>query len=113
VLLTWGSPSGVIEDTMEELKKAGISVLAIQVKMFSPYPKELMQKLLIGKKRIIAIENNYNAQGAEVLTEKTGIMPTNYILKLNGRPIMREEFIEAMKAIMQKGEKTVILNGGA
>ena len=113
VLLTWGSPSGVIEDTMEELKKAGISVLAIQVKMFSPYPKELMQKLLAGKKRIIAIENNYNAQGAEVLTEKTGIMPTNYILKLNGRPIMREEFIEAMKAIMQKGEKTVILNGGA
>jgi 2-oxoglutarate ferredoxin oxidoreductase subunit alpha len=113
VLLTWGSPSGVIEDTMEDLKKEGISVLAIQVKMFSPYPKELMQKLLIGKKRIIAIENNYNAQGADVLTEKTGIMPTNYILKLNGRPMMREEFIEAMKAIMQKGEKTVILNGGA
>ena len=113
VLLTWGSPSGLIEDTMEDLKKEGISVLAIQVKMFSPYPKELMQKLLIGKKRIIAIENNYNAQGADVLTEKTGIMPTNYILKLNGRPMMREEFIEAMKAIMQKGEKTVILNGGA
>ncbi len=113
VLLTWGSPSGVIEDTMEDMKKEGISVLAIQVKMFSPYPKELMQKLLAGKKRVIAIENNYNAQGADVLTEKTGIMPTNYILKLNGRPIMREEFIEAMKAIMQKGEKTVILNGGA
>ncbi|MGC8538109.1 MAG: 2-oxoacid:ferredoxin oxidoreductase subunit alpha [Candidatus Micrarchaeia archaeon] len=112
-LLTWGSPSGVIADTMEDLNKAGISALAIQVKMFNPYPKELMQKLLAGKKRIIAIENNYYAQGAEVLTEKTGIMPTNYILKLNGRPIMREEFIEAMKTIMQKGEKTVILNGGA
>ncbi|EQD59643.1 pyruvate flavodoxin/ferredoxin oxidoreductase domain-containing protein [mine drainage metagenome] len=113
VILTWGSPSGVIEDTIEDLKKSGISIFAIQVKMFNPYPKALMQKLLAGKKQIIAIENNYNAQGAEVLTEKTGIMPTNYILKLNGRPIMREEFIDAMKAVLQKGEKTVILNGGA
>ena len=113
VLFTWGSPSGVIEDTLEDLKKAGMTFLAIQVKMFNPYPKALMQKLLAGKKRIIAIENNYNAQGAEVLTEKTGIMPTNFILKLNGRPIMREEFIDALKSVLQKGEKRVILNGGA
>ncbi len=109
VLLTWGSPKGAIIDAMDELK----DVMMIQVKMFNPYPKNLMKKLLQGKSMIIAVENNYLAQGAQILTENTGIFPTHYILKWTGRAITREEIIEGVKKIVEKGEKRVVLNAGA
>ncbi|EET89651.1 MAG: 2-oxoacid:acceptor oxidoreductase subunit alpha [Candidatus Micrarchaeales archaeon] len=113
VLLTWGSPKGAILDSMEELGKAGINVEMVQVRLFSPYPTELMKKLLSGKKTIIALENNYYAQAAEVLAEKTGINPTNYILKWTGRPVYKEELIDAVTRIIKNNEKKVVLDGGS
>ncbi len=112
VLLTWGSPKGAIIDAIEELKKDNIQIEMVQVRVFSPYPKELVINSLKGKKRIIAVENNFNAQGAEVLTEQTGIMPTNYILKWNGRPMTRDEIVNSVKSILKDNTKRVILNGG-
>ena len=97
---------------MDELAEQGIDIEMVQVRLFSPYPAELMSKALKGKKRIIAVENDYNALGAEVLAERTGIRPTNLILKWNGRPIMRSEIIAAVTEIVKKGTKKVVLNGG-
>lgn len=112
VLLTWGSPKGAILDAMDILKKDGISVEMVQVRVFSPYPEELMRKVLEGKTRIVAVENDYNAQGAEILSERTGIRPTNYILKWNGRPMARDELAAAIKDIVKNNTRRVILNGG-
>jgi 2-oxoglutarate ferredoxin oxidoreductase subunit alpha len=111
VILTWGSPKGTVLDAIEELKKEGISLGVVQVRMFSPYPKKIMSKLLSGK-RIIDIENNYLAQSNEVLKLNTGISADSFILKWNGRPIMMDEVINALKLSL-KGEKKVILNAGA
>ncbi len=112
VLLTWGSPKGAIIDALEELENGGVAAEMIQVRVFSPYPAGIMAKALEGKKRVIAVENNYNAQGAETLTERTGIKPTNYILKWNGRPIARDELIDAVKDIAENNTKRVVLDGG-
>jgi 2-oxoglutarate ferredoxin oxidoreductase subunit alpha len=112
-LLTWGSPKGAILDAMEDLASEGVRVEMIQVRMFNPYPKRLMRKLLQGKEKIIAIENNYTAQGAQILTESTGIEPTNYVLKWTGRPVTRDEIYKAVKVILERDEKRVILNAGA
>ncbi len=112
VLLTWGSPKGAITDAMEELKGSGIEVEMVQVRMFSPYPKSTMANALKGKKRIIAVENNYYAQGAEVMTEHLGIMPTHYILKWNGRPMAKDEIISAVTDIVKNDTKKVVLDGG-
>lgn len=79
--------------------------------MFSPFPKRLIAKLLSGKK-VIDIENNYLAQANEVLKLNTGISADSFILKWNGRPIMMDELMNALKLSM-KGEKKVILNAGA
>ncbi len=112
VLLTWGSPKGAILDAMEDLKADGINVEMLQVRLFSPYPKELVGKALQGKKRIIAVENNYNAQGAEIMTESLLISPTHYILKWNGRPMAKDEIANAVRDIMKNDTKKVVLNGG-
>jgi 2-oxoglutarate ferredoxin oxidoreductase subunit alpha len=112
VLLTWGSPKGAIVDAIEVLANEGIQIGMIQVRLFSPYPAGLIKKAVAGKKRIIAVENNYNAQGAEIFTEQTGMSPTGYILKWNGRPIYRDELVEAVKEIVNKNSRKVVLNGG-
>ncbi len=112
VILTWGSPKGAILDAMEELKAKGISVQMVQVRLFSPYPSELMAKLLSGKKRIIAMENNYTAQGARLLTENTGIKPTHYVLKWNGRPMTKDEVVSSISDVVKNDTKKVVLNGG-
>ena len=111
-LLTWGSPKGAIIDAMELLKDDGIDIEMVQVRVFSPYPSELLKKTLAGKKQIVAVENNRNAQGAEIMTEQTGIMPTNYILKWNGRPMTRDELADAIKDVVRNNTKMVVLNGG-
>ncbi|EZQ04878.1 2-oxoacid:ferredoxin oxidoreductase subunit alpha [Candidatus Acidianus copahuensis] len=111
VLLTWGSPKGSILDAMPLLQNEGVKVQMVQVRMFNPYPSDLMKKLLSGKK-VIAIENNYCAQGAQVLSERTGIFPDSFILKWTGRSITMEEIIEGVKKVMQ-GEKRVVLSDGA
>ena len=113
VILTWGSTKGAALDAVEELHEKGIDIEVIQVRMFSPYPKNLMKKLLQGKRHIIALENNYYAQGAEVLSEKTGIVPDSYILKWTGRPVLLDELVDAVERIVKKNEKRVVLYGGA
>ncbi|BCU67671.1 2-oxoacid:ferredoxin oxidoreductase subunit alpha [Sulfolobales archaeon HS-7] len=112
-LLTWGSPRGAILDIMDELKQEGINVQMIQVKMFSPFPTNLVKKTLSNKRKIIAIENNYLAQGARVTALHTGIYPTNYILKWTGRIIMRDELLDAIKKVVKDDVKKVVLDAGA
>ena len=112
VLLTWGSPKGAILDAMEDLKAAGISIEMVQVRVFNPYPAKKVAELLKGKTRIIAVENNYYAQGAEILAEHTGIMPTDYILKWTGRPMTKDEIADAVKSIVNDDVKKVVLHGG-
>ena len=109
-VVTWGFSKGALIDVMDELEKLGVMV--IQVRMFSPYPKRLMRQLLAGKKAIIALESNYTGQGGEVLAENTGIFPTHYVLKWNGRMIMADEALEGIKRALN-GERRVVLNAGA
>ena len=111
VLLTWGSPKGAIIDAMEELAASGIDIQMIQLRMFNPYPTKKVMELLKGK-NVIAVENNYNAQAAEVLTEKTGIVPNAKILKWNGRPITRDEIVMSVLKVLKDNEKRVVLNAG-
>ncbi len=112
-IITWGSPKGAILDAMEELEAEGIKLQMIQLRMFNPFPKNLMKRLLSDKEIIIDVESNYFGQAGMLLKLFTGIEPTNHILKVNGRPMMRDEVKEGIKAVVQKGEKKVFLHGGA
>ncbi|MFP3196176.1 MAG: transketolase C-terminal domain-containing protein, partial [Caldivirga sp.] len=113
-IVTWGSPKGPAIDAMDELASEGINVQVIQVKMFNPYPRNLIRKLLEGKKMIINLEANYTAQAAQLMKLNAGVEPTHYVLKWNGRPITRTEVKWAVKHILSNpNERRVVLNGGA
>jgi len=112
-ILTWGSPKGALIDVYDTLRSEGIRFGVLQIRMFSPFPKNIVRKVLGGKRMIIDIENNYLGQAGMLTKLFTGIEPTNYILKWNGRPIFRDELINALKAVVLKNEKKVVLSGGA
>ncbi|EWG06600.1 MAG: pyruvate flavodoxin/ferredoxin oxidoreductase domain-containing protein [Candidatus Aramenus sulfurataquae] len=113
VVVTWGSPKGAVLDAMEELNEEGIKFGVVQIRMFSPFPKNLIRKLLSGKEKVVDVEGSYMAQAGMAMKLFSGIEPTHYVLKWNGRPMGRDEVKEALKAVILEDRKKVVLHGGA
>ncbi len=113
VVVTWGSPKGAVLDAMEELNEEGVKFGVIQIRMFSPFPRNLLKKLLSGKEKVIDVEGNYYGQAGMLLKLFTGLEPTNYVLKWNGRPMGRDEVKEALKSVILENKEKVVLHGGA
>lgn len=110
VIVTWGFAGSVLEDVINE---GGIDALILQLRMFSPFPTKLVSNMLSDKEKIIAVEGNYLAQASKLITMFTGISPTNYILKWNGRPFLKDELESALRQTIKEDVKKVVLNGGA
>jgi Pyruvate:ferredoxin oxidoreductase and related 2-oxoacid:ferredoxin oxidoreductases, alpha subunit len=100
LVVSWGSPKGAIIEAINQLKDEGYSIGFAQVRLLLPFPSEQIKQLLGGKKRIIDVEDNHNAQLAGVITENTEIKPTHCILKYTGRPMMTTEVYGALKNIL-------------
>ncbi|BAB67411.1 2-oxoacid:ferredoxin oxidoreductase subunit alpha [Sulfurisphaera tokodaii] len=109
LIITWGSPTGVLRDILEE---SNFDFTLLQIRMFSPFPKNLVSKLMEGRDKIITVEGNYLAQTSLLVKMYTGKDVTNSILKWNGRPFLRDELEEALIKVIKDGEKRVVLNGG-
>jgi 2-oxoglutarate ferredoxin oxidoreductase subunit alpha len=110
VIVTWGFAGSVLEDIIND---GGIDALILQLRMFSPFPTKLVSNMLSDKEKIIAVEGNYLAQASKLITMFTGISPTNYILKWNGRPFLKDELESALRQTIREDVKKVVLNGGA
>ncbi len=100
LVISWGSPKGAIIEALDQLKDEGYSLGFVQIRMILPFPSAQIKELLLGKKRIIDVEDNHNAQLAGVITENTEIKPTHCILKYTGRPMMTTEVYQALKNII-------------
>ena len=100
IVVSWGSPKGAIIEAINMLKDEGYNLGFAQVRLILPFPSEQIKQLLEGKKRIIDVEDNHNAQLAGVITENTEIKPTHCILKYTGRPMMTTEVYGALKNIL-------------
>jgi len=109
-IVGWGSTKGAILDGMEELGVNGIEANFLQIRYVSPFPKTLVQKLLYGSSRKIAIENNYSAQMAGLIREMTGIAVDNKIVKFDGRPFSQNEIYEGVSDIVKNGMSEVMLS---
>jgi len=109
-LVGWGSSKGAILDGMEDLKSDGIETNFLQVRYVNPFPTSFVQQALGQARRKIAIENNYSAQMAGLIREKTGIAMDNAIVKFDGRPFSQNEIYEGVKDIIKNGIKEVTVS---
>jgi 2-oxoglutarate ferredoxin oxidoreductase subunit alpha len=113
IVISWGSPKGAIIEAIDLLKKDGLSLGFLQLRMLHPLPVEHVKRNLAGRKRIIDIEDNYTGQLGGVIKEKTGIAPNYHILKYSGRPSTTTEIYHALKKILtgKASEREVLTFG--
>lgn len=110
-IVSWGSPKGAILDAMDALENE-LDVNFVQLRLLHPLPRELVTELLTGSTKI-SIEMNYSSQLSGIIREQTGILIDNHIVKYNGRPATCDEVFDAVKTIVAKKTKRVVLSHGA
>ena len=113
MIISWGSPKGAVVEAMSKLTQEGMSLGFLQVRMLHPLPKEYLTNALRNAEKIIAVENNYSGQLAEMVREKTGVLANFRVLKYNGRPMSTTEVCVALGNILrgQAPERQVLTYG--
>tara|TARA_Y100000590_G_scaffold174134_1_gene199072 strand:- start:16 stop:1926 length:1911 start_codon:yes stop_codon:yes gene_type:complete len=113
-VVSWGSTQGPIIDAIKMLDKDGIKIGFVELKLLSPFPKELLKKTLSSTKTIVDIESNYTGQLGSLIRQNLQIDPDYYILKFTGRPITSTELYDTLKKILNNdAEKREVLTYGA
>ncbi len=96
VVLALGSVLGTIQDVVDELRDDGVSIGALGVKTFRPYPLEEVRTALAGAKRVVVVEKAFaigvgGIVGQNVRLALSGTPTTVYdvVAGLGGRPITK------------------------
>ena len=113
-IISWGSAKGPIIDALEMLKKEGISIGYVQLKLLHPFPTDYVNFLLKDAKTLIDIEANYSAQLGKLFTQNIQRDIDYFILKYTGRVMTSTEIYDSLKKIIQnKANKREVLMHGA
>ncbi len=104
-IVSWGSTKGAILDAVKLLERDGVATEFLQIRLASPFPSELIKQRLSKAKLLVDIEQNYSAQMASVIAERTLIDIKNTVVKFNGRPISQDEIYSAVKRIVSDPEQ--------
>ena len=113
-IISWGSTKGPIIDAQEMLKKEGIDIGFIQIKLLHPFPKEYVTSLLKEVRVIIDIEANHSGQLGKIFKQNISREVDYFILKYTGRAMTSTEIYESLKKIIEgKSKVREILSHGA
>ncbi len=113
-VISWGSTKGPIIDAINLLKKEGIDIGFIQIKLLHPFPTDYVRSLLKEAKTIIDVESNHSAQLGKLFKQNVLQDIDHYILKYTGRGMTSTEIYDSLKKIVEnKAGKREILSHGA
>ena len=97
VLLGWGSIYGAIKEAVQLLNHEGINAQMIHFSEIFPLRGFPFLKKIKKKTKILAVENNFTGQFADIFTQQTGISIFHKILKYDGRPFAPQEIVKQVK----------------
>ena len=96
VIVALGSVLGTIEDVIDELRDEGVSIGAVAVKCFRPWPYDEIRAALAGATRVVVVEKAFavgagGIVGQNVRLALSGLTPRVYdvVAGLGGRPITK------------------------
>lgn len=90
LIIGWGSTKGAIIDALPELNNFRF----LQISYLSPFPKEKVTKEIKKSQKVILIENNATGLLGDVITEQTGLILKDKVLKYDARPFTPEVIIK-------------------
>ena len=94
-LVSWGSNKGAILDALPSLPDTNL----IHFSWLWPFPLAQFLALIAHQPRLITVAGNATGQLAKLISQETGIMIKDKILKYDGRQFYPEEIIEDLKKI--------------
>ena len=113
-IISWGSTIGPVLDAIDLLKKEGISIGLIQLKLLHPFPGDYVASLLKDATTIIDVEANHSGQLGKLFKQNVGRNVDYSILKYSGRAMTCTEVYDSLKKIVQnKADKREVLMHGA
>ena len=113
-IISWGSTKGPILDALEMLKKDGIDIGFVQIKLLYPFPAEMVKSLLANVRTIIDIEANYSGQLGKIFKQNVIRDIDYFILKYTGRGMTSTEIYDTLKKIVEnKANKREVLEHGS
>ena len=101
-VVSWGSNYGAIIEAMELLNSENKKVNFLPVKYMFPFLSEKIKMILRKASNIVLVENNYSAQLASLIREKTGIEIKDKILRFDGRTFTVDDVYNQIKEKMNK-----------
>jgi len=108
-IVGWGSTKGPILDAMQDLEADAVRCNFLQVRLMSPFPTELVSRILSLARRKVLVENNYTGQLGSLIREHTGVVMDHKVLKYNGRPFSQNEVYDGVKEAISNGVKEVVM----
>lgn len=113
-IISWGSTIGPVRDALDMLKKEGINIGLIQLKLLHPFPSDYVRSLLKDAKTLIDIEANHSGQLGKLFKQNISRDIDYFILKYSGRAMTSTEVYDSLKKIVQnKANKREVLMHGA
>jgi 2-oxoglutarate ferredoxin oxidoreductase subunit alpha len=97
VLLGWGSTHGAIKEAVDKLNQNGIAAQMLHYSELFPINPRHLAAAELRKSKIIAVENNFTGQFADLFSNATGLSVDQRILKYDGRPFTSREIVDRIK----------------
>jgi len=95
-IVSWGSNKGAILTAIKDFPNVNF----LHLTWLSPFPTEEVARVLKTAKKVLNVENNYDAQVGSLIAEKTGLILEHNFLKYDGRPIYPEEIIAKITELL-------------
>jgi 2-oxoglutarate ferredoxin oxidoreductase subunit alpha len=96
------------------LKKEGIDIGFVQIKLLHPFPAETIKSLFENVKIIIDIEANHSGQLGKIFQQNVIREIDYFILKYTGRGMTSTEIYNSLKKIIEnKANKREVLEHGS
>ncbi len=113
-IISWGSTKGPILDALSMIKRDGIDVGFLQIKLLHPFPGQYVKSLLSEARTIIDVEANHSGQLGKIFQQNISRDVDYYILKYTGRAMTSTEIYDSLRKIVEnRAEKREVLSHGA
>lgn len=102
LLVGWGSTKLPLLDAQARLKREGLDAAVIHFTHIWPFPVHLVRPLLQRGSVVIAVEQNYSGQLANLIQQEC-LTETRRVLKYNGRPFYTSDITGGVRQILANG----------
>jgi 2-oxoglutarate ferredoxin oxidoreductase subunit alpha len=97
LLVSWGSSRGATVEAVGELRKQGIDAGYVHFSELWPFPKDAAADLIGQAKQFFVVEQNFTSQLGKLIRQETGLAPSDYLLKYDGRPLYPHDIVSTIQ----------------